>query len=248
MISNEFYENVMNCEVFIEYIENFHKSLDFEINRKQQLTYEHLSQRIDDEIQKHPVSDLRAKYKKFDELEYSVYQVMILCLQHPRIKEKYEALYIENHIHKMIKQQDQALEKCCLNFRMLNQFSCVIYDNQVDLECPFEFKCIDGNVNGWKIPNQMPYECECLVNCTSDFSRCCASRSDFSYKQIQNGQKALKTTLIYECNDSCNCNRNCPNRLTQKRNDTAFTIFKTKNRGWSLKSGTDIAKGIEVIY
>ena len=37
---------------------------------------------------------------------------------------------------------------------------------------------------------------------------------------------------IYECNDKCNCDNNCKNRLVQHGRQIPLEIFKTRNRGW----------------
>ena len=37
---------------------------------------------------------------------------------------------------------------------------------------------------------------------------------------------------IYECNDFCNCENNCKNRVVQHGRQVRLEIFKTKNRGW----------------
>lgn len=37
---------------------------------------------------------------------------------------------------------------------------------------------------------------------------------------------------IYECNDKCNCDNNCKNRLVQHGRQIPLEIFKTRDRGW----------------
>jgi len=37
---------------------------------------------------------------------------------------------------------------------------------------------------------------------------------------------------IYECNDNCDCNAGCKNRLVQHGRQVGLEIFKTQNRGW----------------
>ena len=39
---------------------------------------------------------------------------------------------------------------------------------------------------------------------------------------------------IYECNQLCNCESNCKNRVVQHGRTVPLQIFKTKNRGWGM--------------
>ncbi|KAL9653329.1 hypothetical protein ABK040_001965 [Willaertia magna] len=49
---------------------------------------------------------------------------------------------------------------------------------------------------------------------------------------------------IVECNRNCNCkNYNCRNHVVQKGSKIKFTVFKTKNRGWGLKTNERLQKG-----
>ncbi|MCJ1382617.1 hypothetical protein MMC17_005730 [Xylographa soralifera] len=56
--------------------------------------------------------------------------------------------------------------------------------------------------------------------------------------------KYLKTrNAIYECNELCSCNDNCKSRVVQKGRQIPLEIFKTRNRGWGLRSPAPILKG-----
>lgn len=48
---------------------------------------------------------------------------------------------------------------------------------------------------------------------------------------------------IYECNDNCKCGPRCKSRLVQKGRVVPLTIFRTRNRGWGVKSSEDLMKG-----
>lgn len=48
---------------------------------------------------------------------------------------------------------------------------------------------------------------------------------------------------IYECNENCRCGPRCKSRLVQKGRKVPLTIFKTKNRGWGVKSSEELIKG-----
>lgn len=48
---------------------------------------------------------------------------------------------------------------------------------------------------------------------------------------------------IYECHQSCKCSPNCPNRVVERGRRVPLQIFRTKNRGWGVRSTMDIKKG-----
>ncbi|KAK5634476.1 hypothetical protein RRF57_010189 [Xylaria bambusicola] len=48
---------------------------------------------------------------------------------------------------------------------------------------------------------------------------------------------------IYECHESCVCSPDCFNRVVEKGRKLPLQIFRTKNRGWGVRSTVDIRKG-----
>jgi len=48
---------------------------------------------------------------------------------------------------------------------------------------------------------------------------------------------------IYECNEGCPCGPVCKTRVVQKGRQIPLQIFKTKDRGWGLKSTVDLRQG-----
>jgi histone-lysine N-methyltransferase SUV39H len=48
---------------------------------------------------------------------------------------------------------------------------------------------------------------------------------------------------IYECNPRCNCGSNCKTRNVQHGRQVPLEIFKTKTRGWGLRSTVDLQRG-----
>ncbi|KAJ8116771.1 hypothetical protein ONZ43_g4362 [Nemania bipapillata] len=48
---------------------------------------------------------------------------------------------------------------------------------------------------------------------------------------------------IYECHESCVCGVDCPNRVVEKGRKLPLQIFRTKTRGWGVRSTVDIKKG-----
>lgn len=49
---------------------------------------------------------------------------------------------------------------------------------------------------------------------------------------------------IYECHDGCACEREtCPNRVVERGRRIPLQIFRTKDRGWGVRTLVDIDKG-----
>ncbi|KAI9839936.1 MAG: hypothetical protein M1819_000128 [Sarea resinae] len=51
------------------------------------------------------------------------------------------------------------------------------------------------------------------------------------------------SAAIFECNQNCACDENCPNKLVQKGRKVPLEIFKTHNRGWGLRTLVALRKG-----
>ncbi|KAM7250494.1 hypothetical protein ACFE04_022377 [Oxalis oulophora] len=52
--------------------------------------------------------------------------------------------------------------------------------------------------------------------------------------------------LVYECNYLCNCNQTCPNRVLQNGVQVKLEVFKTENKGWAVRTGEPILRGMFV--
>ncbi|CAJ2512658.1 Uu.00g007770.m01.CDS01 [Anthostomella pinea] len=48
---------------------------------------------------------------------------------------------------------------------------------------------------------------------------------------------------IYECHESCACGPDCPNRVVERGRKIPLQIFRTPNRGWGVRSTSDIKRG-----
>ncbi|SPO04089.1 probable Histone-lysine N-methyltransferase, H3 lysine-9 specific dim-5 [Cephalotrichum gorgonifer] len=49
--------------------------------------------------------------------------------------------------------------------------------------------------------------------------------------------------VIYECHEGCACSAACPNRVVERGRRVPLQIFRTKDRGWGVKSTADIVRG-----
>lgn len=48
---------------------------------------------------------------------------------------------------------------------------------------------------------------------------------------------------MYECNQNCKCSRRCANRVVQNGLHVRLQLFKTKHKGWAVRTLHDIPKG-----
>ncbi|KAJ1334216.1 [histone H3]-lysine9 N-trimethyltransferase SUV39H [Microdochium nivale] len=53
----------------------------------------------------------------------------------------------------------------------------------------------------------------------------------------------LSRNPIYECHSMCACGPDCPNRVVERGRQIPIQIFRTKTRGWGVRSTVDIKKG-----
>jgi histone-lysine N-methyltransferase SUV39H len=79
----------------------------------------------------------------------------------------------------------------------------------------------DGDTMG--LPKRFPYKMDGTMQ-----SACLGSETRYA---------------LYECNTKCNCGPNCKTKVTQRGRKYGLEIFKTKDRGWGLRSTSDLRKG-----
>ncbi|KAF5399150.1 Histone-lysine N-methyltransferase SUV39H2 [Paragonimus heterotremus] len=144
----------------------------------------------------------------------------------------------------------------------------ITVDNHVDSECPpVDFQPIPDYLPGQGVflPTKAPVGCECtLVEPTSiDTSpnkieatvvrepcwenrrrSCCAVRAGAcapynKYKRLV----APPGHPVYECNSQCPCSSTCPFRVVQLGRKVPLCVFRTRDRGWGVKTKTSIGKG-----
>ncbi|XP_002986381.2 histone-lysine N-methyltransferase SUVR5 [Selaginella moellendorffii] len=49
--------------------------------------------------------------------------------------------------------------------------------------------------------------------------------------------------LVYECNTSCMCSEECPNRVLQRGVKVKLEVFKTRHKGWAVRAAQNISRG-----
>ncbi|KAF7262132.1 hypothetical protein EG68_01119 [Paragonimus skrjabini miyazakii] len=144
----------------------------------------------------------------------------------------------------------------------------ITVDNHVDSECPpVDFQPIPDYLPGQGVflPTKAPVGCECiLVEPTSSETSpskteativrepcwenrrrgCCAVRAGAcapynKYKRLV----APPGHPVYECNSQCPCSSTCPFRVVQLGRKVPLCVFRTRDRGWGVKTKTSIGKG-----
>jgi len=93
--------------------------------------------------------------------------------------------------------------------------------------------------------------CDCIDNC-EDKTKCSCWQQTldgakfYDFKNIGYEFKRLYEkvdTGIFECNINCKCSKTCLNRVVQLPVSARLQVFKTENKGWGLRTLTDIPRG-----
>lgn len=86
--------------------------------------------------------------------------------------------------------------------------------------------------------------CNCRNACTPGNLNCsCIRKNGGDFPYIANGILVGRRPLVYECGPSCPCIPNCKNRVSQTGLKVRLEVFKTKDRGWGLRSWDPIRAG-----
>ncbi|KAM4128182.1 hypothetical protein ACJW30_02G147400 [Castanea mollissima] len=115
--------------------------------------------------------------------------------------------------------------------------------NTIDYEKPPPFKYITSMIYpNWCRPLP-PKGCDCTNGC-SDSEKClCAVKNGGEIPYNRNGAIVEAKPLVYECGPSCKCSSSCHNRVCQHGIKFQLEIFKTKSRGWGVRSLNSIPSG-----
>ncbi|KNA20959.1 hypothetical protein SOVF_047620 [Spinacia oleracea] len=89
------------------------------------------------------------------------------------------------------------------------------------------------------------YGCNCHSACAAGDLNCsCIRKNGGDFPYTSNGVFVSRKPLIYECGPSCPCFPNCKNRVSQSGLKVRLEVFKTKDKGWGLRSWDAIRSGI----
>ncbi|XP_016649673.1 PREDICTED: histone-lysine N-methyltransferase, H3 lysine-9 specific SUVH5-like [Prunus mume] len=83
--------------------------------------------------------------------------------------------------------------------------------------------------------------CDCLHGCLESKSCPCVMKIArvLSYNNTITGTKSL----IYECGIMCKCSSSCKNRISQHGIQFKLEVFRTKSKGWGVRSRSYIPQG-----
>ncbi|KAG2235423.1 hypothetical protein INT48_005773 [Thamnidium elegans] len=122
-----------------------------------------------------------------------------------------------------------------------NLKSKVLVVNEVDNELPSNFIYIDELV--YTDPVQPP-DSNFLFSCNCSPSADCSHACHDFHTYDKSGRLLLSQgTAIYECNQTCECSTKCRNRVVQKGRSIPLQVYKTKAKGWGVRSNQSIPKG-----
>lgn len=86
--------------------------------------------------------------------------------------------------------------------------------------------------------------CNCVGGCLPGNYNCSCIQKNGGYLPYSvNGVLLDLKSVVYECGPSCQCPPNCKNRITQGGLKIRLEVFKTKNKGWGLRSWDPIRAG-----
>lgn len=93
--------------------------------------------------------------------------------------------------------------------------------------------------------------CDCIDNCEAKTKCSCWQQTldGAKYYKFKNMGYEFKRlyervdTGIFECNINCKCSKTCLNRVVQLPVSARLQVFRTKNKGWGLRTLVDIPRG-----
>ncbi|XP_058104083.1 histone-lysine N-methyltransferase, H3 lysine-9 specific SUVH5-like [Magnolia sinica] len=115
--------------------------------------------------------------------------------------------------------------------------------NTIDSQHPLPFKYRTKMVYpSWCQPT-LSKGCDCTNGC-SDKEKCiCVIKNGGEIPFNHDGAIVEAKPLVYECGPSCKCPPSCYNRVSQHGIRFLLEIFKTKSRGWGVRSLNSIPSG-----
>uniref|UniRef100_A0A6M2EVY9 Histone-lysine N-methyltransferase n=1 Tax=Populus davidiana TaxID=266767 RepID=A0A6M2EVY9_9ROSI len=91
---------------------------------------------------------------------------------------------------------------------------------------------------------QPAYGCNCRNACQPGNLNCsCIRKNEGNFPYTANGVLVCRAPMIHECGPTCPCFPNCKNRASQTGLKARLEVFKTKDRGWGLRSWDSFRAG-----
>lgn len=248
-------ENIWDCAAFQAYTNSFIRDR----KRDMEELWKELITTITSEGLEPILTDRQAleQIKKFNYNDYLAHFFVMVRMKRAGIKntaKDYKAVHAflindMKHLSFYFRrlEQLQNMHEFQQRINMIDQAKSLHVVNDVDLEpAPMDEFIYTNDViprDGIVIPDDPPIGCECTDVCSAK-SGCCPSQFDSEFAYNARGIIRVKQgTPIFECNKACKCPENCPNRVVQKGRKQTLSIFKTKDRGWGVRTQRAIAKG-----
>lgn len=92
-------------------------------------------------------------------------------------------------------------------------------------------------------PSTKPSFCNCTNGCQPASNCPCVHKNGGYIPYSSLGVLLCHNSLIHECGSSCVCPLNCRNRISQAGLKFRLEVFKTKDKGWGLRSWDHIRAG-----
>lgn len=244
-------DNLVQCSVFREYVDQKFKSLEKDIY----VNCSNIKQRIKKKVRetlKQQKAVTMFEIHPFDPFEYKVTQVFYHLLpSDERFKKKLENLVFKNYFFKLDEYQTKMLDQLLARIRKKEDVVVTI-ENDEDFAFPDQFEYITKNFLNDKVYTREENKvkgCKCDT-CSKD-SDCCPKLTGkpFPYKLERNGRSVIRilTEKIVECGDLCACGSNCVNRVSQRKKEIPLCLFKTKNCGWGVRAAANVPKGTFIL-
>ncbi|XP_058722108.1 histone-lysine N-methyltransferase, H3 lysine-9 specific SUVH1-like [Vicia villosa] len=93
---------------------------------------------------------------------------------------------------------------------------------------------------------QPSHGCSCSAKkacIPGDLDCSCIQRNEGDFPYIIHGVLVSRKPLVHECGPTCKCYPNCKNRVSQSGLKHQMEVFKTKDKGWGLRSWDPIRAG-----
>lgn len=88
-----------------------------------------------------------------------------------------------------------------------------------------------------------PKGCNCINGCSDSHQCPCVVRNGGEIAFNEKGSIVRSRTIVYECGPNCKCPPSCMNRVSQHRPRIQLEIFKSKERGWGVRTRDDVTSG-----
>ncbi|KAL5705067.1 [histone H3]-lysine(4) N-trimethyltransferase [Ranunculus cassubicifolius] len=115
--------------------------------------------------------------------------------------------------------------------------------NTVDSEIPPPFEYIARMKHPLRYKPAPSQGCQCSGGCSSSMKCSCAMKNGGQIPFNHNGAIVESRPLIYECGPHCKCPPSCYNKVSQRGIKFPLEVFKTKSRGWGIRSLSSIPSG-----